>query len=171
MKQKPSGMSLTVMVLTGMGLGILVGLIINLAGLNTEGGIINEYIVNGLFLVVGTMFIASLKMLVVPLVLLSLISGVCGIGHLGTLGRVGGKAFLLYLLTTAIAIATAIGIAIIAAPGKGMNVETAATFTGKEAPPLTDVLINIVPSNPIQAMAQSEIPMVLFGLLDAWTMC
>ena len=162
MEQKPSGMSLTVMVLVGMGLGILVGLIINLAGLNTQGGFINEYIVNGAFLVVGTMFIASLKMLVVPLVLLSLISGVCGIGHLSTLGRVGGKSFLLYLLTTAIAITTAITIAILVAPGKGMNVETTATFTGKEAPPLTDVLINIVPSNPVQALAQSEMLQIIF---------
>ena len=112
MEQNPKGMSLTLKVVIGMVAGIIIGLAINLANLNTAGGLINEYIVNGLFLVVGKMFIASLKMLVVPLVLFSLITGVCGIGHLSTLGRVGGKSFLLYLLTTAIAIATAISIVV-----------------------------------------------------------
>jgi Na+/H+-dicarboxylate symporter len=155
-------MSLTLKVLIGMVTGILIGLAINLGGMNAAGSFINEYIVNGLFHVVGKMFVSALKMLVVPLVLLSLISGVCGIGNLSTLGRVGGKSFALYMLTTAIAIASAIGLSIIAAPGKGMNAETAATFTGKEAPPLTDVLINIVPTNPVQALASSEMLQIIF---------
>ncbi len=162
MEHNPKAMSLTVKVVVGMIAGIIVGLTINIANLNTEGGLVNEYIVNGVFLVVGKMFISALKMLVVPLVLFSLISGVCGIGHLSTLGRVGGKSFLLYLLTTAIAIATAMSIAIIAAPGKGMNAETTASFTGKDAPPLSDVLINIVPTNPVQALANSEMLQIIF---------
>jgi Na+/H+-dicarboxylate symporter len=162
MEQNPKGMSLTVKVLIGMIAGIIVGLIINLTNMNTEGGLVDEYIVNGLFLVVGTMFIASLKMLVVPLVLFSLITGVCGIGHLSTLGRVGGKSFMLYLLTTAVAIATAIGIAIVIAPGEGMNAETAVVFAGRDAPPLTDVLINIIPTNPVKALAESEMLQIIF---------
>ena len=162
MSSNDKGMSLTLKVLIGMIAGILIGLAINLGGMNTEGSFINEYIVNGLFHVVGKMFVSALKMLVVPLVLLSLISGVCGIGNLSTLGRVGGKSFALYMLTTAIAIASAIGLAIIVAPGKGMNAETTATFTGKEAPPLTDVLINIVPTNPVQALASSEMLQIIF---------
>ncbi|MEA3303511.1 MAG: cation:dicarboxylase symporter family transporter, partial [Pseudomonadota bacterium] len=162
MSSNDKGMSLTLKVLIGMVSGILVGLAINLGGLNATGSFINEYIVGGLFHVVGKMFVSALKMLVVPLVLLSLISGVCGIGNLSTLGRVGGKSFALYMLTTAIAIASAIGLAIIAAPGKGMNAETAATYTGKEPPPLTDVLINIVPTNPVQALASSEMLQIIF---------
>lgn len=162
MSTNGKGMSLTLKVLIGMVAGILIGLAINLGGMNAEGSFINEYIVGGLFHVVGKMFVSALKMLVVPLVLLSLISGVCGIGNLSTLGRVGGKSFALYMLTTAIAIASAIGLAIIVAPGKGMNAVTAATFTGKEAPPLTDVLINIVPTNPVQALASSEMLQIIF---------
>jgi len=157
-----NGMSLTLQVLIGMVAGIVIGLAINLGGMDAEGSFINEYIVTGLFHVVGTMFVGALKMLVVPLVLFSLITGVCGIGDLSALGRVGGKSFVLYLLTTAIAIASAIGIAIIVAPGKGMNAETTATFTGKEAPPLTDVLINIIPTNPVQALASSEMLQIIF---------
>lgn len=155
-------MSLTVKVLVGMLLGIVVGLAINLGGLNAPGSFINEYLVNGLFQVVGKMFVNALKMLVVPLVLFSLICGVCGIGNIHTLGRVGSKAFGLYLMTTAVAIATAILFAAVAGIGKGMEASSDATFTGKEAPPLSDVLINIVPTNPIAAMVNGEMLQVIF---------
>jgi len=74
-------MSLTVKVLIGMALGIIVGLGINLTGLNAEGSWINTSIINGLFLIIGKMFVVALKMLVVPLVLFSLITGVIAISE------------------------------------------------------------------------------------------
>lgn len=155
-------MNLTKKVLVGMVLGIVVGLGINLTGLNGAGSFINEYVVNGGFHVVGKMFVNALKMLVVPLVLFSLICGVCGIGDVRLLGKIGTKSFALYMLTTAIAIATAIGIAGAIGIGKGMNATTTAEFTGKEAPPLSQVLIDIIPSNPISAMAQGEMLSIIF---------
>jgi Na+/H+-dicarboxylate symporter len=163
---EPKKMSLTVKVLVGMGLGIVLGLIFNLSGLNAEGSFINTYVVNGLFHVVGKMFVNSLKMLVVPLVFFSLICGVCGIGNIKTLGRVGSKSFALYMLTTAIAIAAAISIAAVSGIGKGMNQVSEVTFTAKEAPPLTDVFINIIPKNPINAMANGDmLPIIFFSIL------
>ena len=162
MSKSGKGMSLTVKVLLGMVTGIVLGLILNLSGLNGEGTLIKVYLVDGLFYVVGAMFVNALKMLVVPLVLFSLICGVCGIGNIHTLGRVGGKSFALYMMTTAIAIATAIVLASIVNPGAGMNAETAAEFSGKEAPPLGDVLVNIVPSNPVAALANSEMLQIIF---------
>lgn len=159
-------MSLTMKVLIGMALGIVVGLFFNLTGLNAEGSFINEYVVNGLFHVIGKMFVNALKMLVVPLVFFSLICGVCGIGNIKMLGRVGSKSFALYMLTTAIAIATAIVIAAVTGIGKGMQQSTEATFTGKESPPLSDVLINIIPNNPINAMANGDmLPIIFFAIL------
>ena len=159
-------MSLTIKVLLGVLLGIVLGLTINLMGLNTSGHWVKEYIVDGLFLVVGKMFINGLKMLVVPLVFFSLICGVCGIGNINTLGRVGGKAFLLYLMTTAIAIAVAITISISAGLGDGMVIESESDFSAKPTPPLTDVLINIIPSNPVQAMANGDmLPLIFFAIL------
>jgi Na+/H+-dicarboxylate symporter len=155
-------MNLTMKVLIGMVLGIVVGLGINLTGLNGAGSFINEFVVNGGFHVVGKMFVNALKMLVVPLVLFSLICGVCGIGDIKLLGKIGTKSFALYMLTTAIAIATAIGIAASIGIGKGMNATTTAEFTGKEAPPLSQVLIDIIPSNPINAMAQGEMLSIIF---------
>ena len=152
-------MNLTSKVLIGMTLGIIAGLIINLAGLNGSGSIINVYFVDGFFHVIGKLFVNALKMLVVPLVLFSLICGVCGIGDIRLLGRVGSKSFMLYMLTTAVAIATAIMLAAGLGIGEGMNAVSSATFTGKDAPPLTQVLIDIVPTNPIQAMASGELEM------------
>ncbi len=159
-------MSLTVKVLLGMVLGILVGLIINLLHLNAAGSFINEYIVNGLFHVTGKLFVNALKMLVVPLVVFSLICGVCGIGDIRLLGRVGGKSFILYLATTAIAIATAILIAVTFNIGSGMDIPTSSNFVVKEAPPLTQVLIDIIPTNPIKAMADGDmLPVIFFSIL------
>ena len=159
-------LSLTSKVLIGMGLGIAVGLFINLTGINDKGEFVNTYVVDGLFLVVGKLFINALKMLVVPLVFFSLLSGVCGIGSLKVLGRVGTKSFFLYMLTTAIAIAVAITIATSFGIGHGMNLSTDTSFTAQAAPPLTDVLINIIPTNPINAMAKGDmLPLIFFTIL------
>ena len=158
--------SLTMKVLIGMLLGIIVGLAFNLGGLNTDGSFINTYIVDGVFYVVGKMFINALKMLVVPLVFFSLICGVCGIGDIKTLGRVGTKSFSLYILTTAIAIATAITLAASFGIGEGMNLTTSTEFSSVEAPPLTDVLIRIVPTNPIKTMANGDmLPLIFYSIL------
>lgn len=153
-------------VVIGMGLGIVLGLFFNLSGLNADGSFVNTYIVDGVFHVIGKMFVNALKMLVVPLVLFSLICGVCGIGNLNTLGRVGSKSFALYMLTTAIAITIAMTIALTTGIGEGMNLAGTANFTAKEAPPLTDVFINIIPSNPVKSMANGDmLPLIFFSIL------
>jgi len=155
-------MNLTAKVILGMALGILVGLAINMTGMNTADGFVNFYIVDGFFLIVGKLFVNALKMLVVPLVLFSLITGVCGIGDVRLLGRIGSKAFVFYMLTTAIAVASAIGIAVAFGIGTGMNVPTESQFDGKAAPPLSQVLTDIVPTNPVSAMAQGEMLSIIF---------
>ena len=159
-------MSLTMKVLIGMGLGVVIGLLFNLTGLNTPESFVNVYLVDGLFFIVGKMFVNALKMLVVPLVFFSLICGVCGIGNLNTLGRVGIKSFALYMMTTAIAIAAAIGIAASAGIGTGIDRASDAIFSASEAPALSEVIINIIPSNPIDAMADGAmLPVIFFSIL------
>jgi len=183
-------MNLTTKVLIGMIAGLFVGLAINLSNthlfegsLMACGSFVYEHLVNGVFLVAGKLFVNALKMLVVPLVLFSLICGVCGIGDVRLLGRIGGKSFILYMMTTAIAIATAIMVAATLNIGVGVDsnqesseslvcvVEEAKQnepkkFEGKEAPPLSEVLIKIVPSNPIDAMAKGDmLPVIFFAIL------
>lgn len=163
---KTGKMNLTTKVLLGMALGIVLGLFFNLTGMNAEGTFVNNYIVNGAFHIVGKMFVNMLKMLVVPLVFFSLICGVCGIGDIRMLGRVGSKSFGLYMLTTAIAIATAITIAATLGIGQGLDLVSDASFSGKAAPPLSQVLIDIIPKNPINAMANGDmLPIIFFSIM------
>ena len=155
-------MGLTGKIIVAMVLGIILGLFINYSGLNTEGSFVNNYVTNGFLAIVGKLFVNSLKMLVVPLVLISLICGVCGIGDIRLLGRIGGKTFFIYMVTTALAITTAIGLGSLFGIGKGMQIETKAVFEAESAPPLIDVFSNIIPSNPISAMANGDMLSIIF---------
>ena len=155
-------MGLTGKIIVAMVLGIILGLFINYSGLNTEGSFVSDYVTNGLFAIIGKLFVNSLKMLVVPLVLISLICGVCGIGDIRLLGRIGTKTFFIYMMTTALAIATAIGLGVLFGIGKGMDIETEAAFEAQSAPPLLDVFSNIIPSNSISAMANGDMLSIIF---------
>lgn len=156
--------SITSKILIAMCIGLIIGSLINTFA--SDNSFIQTYLVNGLFHVVGTAFINALKMLVVPLVTFSLICGVCGIGDIAVLGRVGIKAFALYLLTTGIAITLALFVAILVAPGEGFQQATETTaFIAKPAPPLTDVFINIIPSNPINAFAEGNMLQIIFFVI------
>ena len=145
--------------------GAISGVAFNL--LLADVGVISAYLVNGLFYVVGAVFIASLKMLVVPLVFVSLVGGVTSLGDLTALGRMSVKAIALYLFTTMVAITIALSLAVAVGPGAGFDVgSTTATFSGHDAPPLTDVIINMVPSNPVAAMASGNmLQIIVFALL------
>ncbi len=148
-----------------MAAGAVLGVVINL--FLADVGIINDYLINGLFHVVGAIFIALLKMLVVPLVFVSLVGGVTSLGDLAALGRMSIKAISLYLGTTMVAISIALSLAVTVGPGSGFEVaSTTAEFTGRDAPPLADVIINMVPSNPIAAAASGNmLQIIVFALL------
>lgn len=157
--------ALTTKIMVAMLAGAILGVLINL--FYGDVAIISEYVVEGLFYVVGSIFIASLKMLVVPLVFVSLVGGVTSLGNLAALGRMSIKAVSLYLCTTAIAITVALFLALSIAPGAGFKrANDTGQFTGNDAPPLTEVLINMVPSNPVEAMASANmLQIIVFALL------
>lgn len=155
----PHAHSLTFRIVTGLLVGLLLGASLNWIG--TEGWI-GTWLVNGVFDVGGRLFISLLKLLVVPLVFVSLVVGTASLEDIRKLGRVGAKTLALYLGTTAIAITLAIMIGIIGQPGRGLDLQTDKTFEAKGQPPLTDVIVNIVPENPLQAMASGEMLQVIF---------
>lgn len=161
-------MKMTTKILIWMVAGLVLGSLIN--AFASDVAFIQDYFVNGLFYVMGAVFINLLKMLVVPLVTFSLICGVCGIGDLKKLGRIGVKAFLLFMLTTASAITLAIIISITVAPGKDfemVNIEQT-NYETPQAPPLTQVFIDLVPSNPVAAFAEGNmLQIILFTILFA----
>lgn len=157
-------MSLTKRVILGMFIGIATGFIIRtfLSDIN----FVNDYIVDGLFYVGGKIFIASLKMLVVPLIFVSLVCGTSSLKDISTLGRLGGKTVSFYLLTTAIAITLAIIMGNIFTPGAGVDLAEASTFAPQEAPSLSSVLINMFPTNPISSMAEGNtLQIIVFAIL------
>ncbi|OBU28749.1 dicarboxylate/amino acid:cation symporter [Photobacterium kishitanii] len=157
-------MSLTGRVILGMVLGILTGFMIR--SLFADIAFIHDYIVNGLFDVGGKIFIASLKMLVVPLVFVSLVCGTSSLKDLATLGRLGGKTLAFYLTTTALAITLALTMANIFQPGTGADLTAATTFASKEAPSLGSVIVGMFPTNPISAMASGNtLQIIVFAVL------
>jgi len=158
-------MSFTQRILLSMLAGVLVGIALNMYG--SGAGLVNDLLVDGLFYVVGAVFVAMLKLMVVPLVVVSLVCGVNAMGDVRTIGRVGGKTLGLYLLTTAIAIMLALLLAQLFSPGAGYQLTGEfAEYVPREAPPLTEVIINIFPENPIQAMADGEmLQIIIFALL------
>lgn len=162
-------LSLTQRILLGMFAGIVTGSL--LRALFPENIWIETYLTQGLFLVGGKIFVSCLQMLVVPLVFVSLVCGTCSLKDAATLGRLGGKSILLYLLTTAIAIALAMTAATLIQPGVGLDLATEATFNVKEAPALSQVFINMFPKNPIKAMAEGNmLQIIVFALLFGFAM-
>jgi len=157
--------SFTQRILLSMFAGIVVGLALNIFGPIVP--VVNAFLVDGLFYVVGAAFLALLKLMVVPLVLVSLVCGVNAMGDLRTIGRVGAKTLGLYLFTTAVAIILALTLARVVSPGGGFEMTGEfAEYVPREAPPLADVLINIFPENPIQAMAEGQmLQIIVFALL------
>ena len=154
-------MTTTTKILIWMAAGLVLGSLIN--WLAEDVAFIQDYFVNGLFHVVGTMFITGLKMLVVPLVTFSLICGVYGIGDINKLGRVGVKAFGLFILTTALAITLALTVAAIVGPGEGFELTgDQGEFIAPVAPPLTEVIIDLIPDNPVAAYAEGNMLQIIF---------
>ena len=97
-------------------------------------GFINDYLVYGLFDVLGRIFIASLKLLVVPLVMVSLICGMTSLGSSARMGAIAGRTIGLYLLTTGVAVSLGLLGATLLGPGKGLSIEAASTFQAKTSP-------------------------------------
>lgn len=164
-------MTLTKRILLGMLAGLVLGVIFNiLLGIETLPDFlrrtIEDVLVMGLFDTVGQIFIASLKLLVVPLVFVSLVLGTASLGSNSRMGVMAGKTIGLYLVTTSIAITLALVTASIIRPGVGMELMTATSFAGSEAPSLKQVIINMFPTNPVTAMAEGNmLQIIVFSLL------
>ena len=121
--------ALTRNILIGMAVGLLLGSAFHAMSLSENNPLL-VYGVNGLFDVGGKAFVASLKLLVVPLVFVSLACGASNLSDGSSIGRIGIKTIGLYLVTTSTAIALALSVANVVNPGLGMSLATDATFVG-----------------------------------------
>ena len=156
---------LTKQILVAMVLGFTIGALIH--GFDwSESAFVGEFLVGGIFSLGGQIFIKTLKLLVVPLVFVSLVCGASSLAGGNNMGRIGLKTVALYLMTTAIAITLALTVANIINPGLGINMAEEMRFQAKEAPPFTQVVLDIFPSNPVAAMAEGNmLQIIVFALL------
>ena len=145
--------------------GLLLGSIVHAADLAGNNPLL-VYGVNGIIDIGGKAFVASLKLLVVPLVFFSLACGASNLSDGSSIGRIGLKTIGLYLLTTAIAITLGLSVANVVNPGMGLSLATETTFVAKESPPLKEVIIALVPTNPVRAMAEGNmLQVIVFAIL------
>jgi Na+/H+-dicarboxylate symporter len=124
---------------------------------------------------IGRLFLAMIKMVVVPLVFFSLVVGIASLGDIRKLGRMGGRTLGFFMLTTIVALVIGVGLANIVKPGKMVSAEDSAILLSSfqadasskvanaaEAPSFADQIISIVPTNPLAALVQGNMLQVIF---------
>jgi proton glutamate symport protein len=127
---------------------------------------------------IGLLFLALIKMIVVPLVFFSLCVGVASLGDFRKLGRIGVRTIGFFVLTTAMALIIGVSLANIVKPGKLMSEEDRASLLANyqseagetvdqaaESPTMVDQLLAIVPDNPIEALASGDMLQIIFFAL------
>ena len=152
-------------ILIAMILGMIVGLILNFYVSNPL--IKDVILIDNVFFLGGNLFIKLMKMLVVPLVFCSIIVGVTSISDIRKIGSIGGRAILIYILTTALAVSIALLIAGIIEPGIGLH------MTGLADPSnvttnvtVTNTILDMIPDNPLNSLANGDmLPVIIFGVV------
>lgn len=156
-------MTFTTKILVSMVSGIVVGIFFYWVGDALEP--VTGFLVDGVLATVGEIFTILLKMMIVPLVMVSLVCGVTALGDFRKLGRVGLKTLGLYMGTTVVALALAISVATLVGPGEGAQFGEDVELVAATPPPLRQVLIDMFPENPINAMAEGVmLQIIVFSL-------
>ena len=158
-------LGLTTKIFIALILGCLCGIIIHY--FVPESYVRDTLIVNGVFYVVGNGFLRLMKMLVVPLVFCSLVCGSMAMGDTKSLGKIGIRTLIFYLITTALAISIALGIGGLLRPGIGLDMSAIVSSETTVAEPtnVADTLLNIIPDNPISALANGTMLQIIFFAL------
>lgn len=151
-------MSLTKKIILALILGVIVGIGFNLFAQDAFG-----YVDTYVFTPIGQIFLKLITMLVVPLVFFSIVLGTAGIGEPKKLGRIGTKTIGFYLISTVLALFIAFAVALVIQPGEeGLMANGEEEFAAKEAPPVMETLLNIIPSNPIDSLATGSMLQIIF---------
>lgn len=163
MEKKKMGLSTKIL------LSLIFGIITGLLVFNLPSGYFKDKIlINGIFELTGQIFLRSIMMLVVPLVFISLVNGSASVGDVKKLGRIGGKTLIFYLSTTALAVIIALVLGAVLQPGIGLDLEAVDVQEAEigEKIPLVQTIYEIIPSNPVKAMADGEmLQIIVFAIL------
>ena len=152
--------NLTRNILLGMFLGFLVGSLFFYLNIFPESLItfIKVYVFN----LGSAIFVNLLKLLIVPLVFFSLVSGISSLTSMTSLGNITFKTITLYLSTTAIAVSLSLIVGSIFKPGAGYSSNIAPPENLPEGQGIYQTILDIFPSNIIEAMAQNQMLAVVF---------
>jgi len=162
---KKKKIGLTTLIFIALLLGAVLGVVLHYL---VSDGAVKSFFIDGVFYIVGNGFLRAMQMLVVPLVFCSLVCGSMSIGDTKRLGKVGVKTMCFYLFTTALAITLALTVGNLINPGVGLDVSSlqSAETTVPESKSFADVLLDIVPKNPINSLAQGNmLQIILFSLI------
>lgn len=165
MEKREKKMNLTSKVLIGLVLGVITG---NLVYFMPGGFIKDSILIDGLFQLVGQIFLRSIMMLVVPLVFISLINGAASMGDVKKLGRIGVKTIAFYMTTTAFAIIIALALGFVLKPGIGLDMEALEIVetTINEKTPLVQIIYEMIPSNPFKSLVEGNmLQIIVFAIL------
>jgi len=118
----------------------------------------------------GDLFLRLIKFIIAPLILSTLVVGIASGGDPKQLGRIGLKTIVYYLVTTALAITIGLAVALAFSPGKGLDIEldpaqTADIAQAEETPGAIQTLLEIVPTNPFEALATANVLQIIFFAL------
>jgi Na+/H+-dicarboxylate symporter len=121
---------------------------------------------------IGTLFLNMIKMVVVPLIFFSILNGITNVSDANTFGRLGSRAFLIYIFTTMFAVTIGIFFANVFTPGVGLTIDVSnPTPVSHHDASLKDLLINIIPPNPIKAMADGNtLQIVVFAFFTGFSL-
>lgn len=152
--------SLTAKIFIGLLAGIALGMLMHFM---PASYIKEEVFVDGVLAFVGGGFIRLLMMVLVPVVFTSLACGTASLDNVRTLGRIGSKTILFYMSTTICAICIALAVGLLINPGVGVDTSSVLMATPKIADrqKLIDVFLNIIPNNPIDAMAKANMLQII----------
>ena len=114
----------------------------------------------------GTILTRLLTMVVAPLVLGLLICAAADVKDFKTLGKIGGKTLGLFLAGTAVAVAIGLVLCNVMQIGAGFVMESTTPYDASEIPSVAETLMNIIPTNPFNALStQNLLQIIFFALL------
>lgn len=153
--------NLTRNILLGMFAGFVVGAFFYYTNFFSDQATL--FVEKYIFVLGSTIFINLLKMLIVPLIFFSLVSGISSLNNLSSLGKITSKTIALYLATTAIAVSLSLFIGTIFKPGSGYSSSiSVAPEILPQSQGVFETIVNIFPSNILEAMANNEMLAVVF---------
>ncbi len=140
-------------------IGMVLGVILGFFDPNISGYNVVEIVEP-----VGILFSNMLKMIVVPLIFCAILYGITSIDDADTFNRLGGKAVAIYSITTMFAVTIGIVFTLIFEPGIGVNITLHSEPNLNVNTSVRDMILNIIPANPIHAMAEpNTLQVVVFA--------